>query len=517
MIKPFQNEPFEDFSIVKNRQEMEKALQKVEKEYGKEWDMVVDGKHIKTKTKISSRNPSNPSEIIGYAQDASINICSSAIESAAKKFGDWRNTSVEKRSDYLFKASKLMREQKMELAATMVLEVGKNWLEAIADVSEAIDFLEFYGREMMRLEKPYHLTPYAGEKNIYKYIPLGVGVVIAPWNFPLAILAGMACAPIVTGNTVVLKPSSLSPVIGAKFMRIMEDVGLPEGVLNFITGSGSSVGNFLVDHPQTRFINFTGSKDVGLQIAERAARRMPDQQWIKRVAAEMGGKNAIIVDSSANIEAAVEGITLSAFGFQGQKCSACSRIIILKDVYKEVVEKLMHRVKKITIGPVKNYANFMGPVIDDCACEKILGYISIGKKEGKLLSGGKRLDMPGYFIEPTVFTDIKPDDRLANEEIFGPVVSILKADNFGEALDIANSTPYGLTGGIFSGNKENIQKVQRDFNVGNLYINRKITGALVDVQPFGGYNMSGTCAKAGGPDYLGLFLQGKSIAKRLNI
>lgn len=516
MIAPFQNESFEDFTISKNRQAMEHALEKVEKEFGKEWDIVIDGKHIKTKSKIASYNPSNPHEIVGYAQNATTDICRNAIEVAAKRFRQWSNTPVEKRVDYLFKAAKLMKEQKIDLAATMVLEVGKNWLEAIADVSEAIDFLEFYGREMFRLDKPYPLTHFVGEKNIYKYIPLGVGVVIAPWNFPLAILAGMACASIVTGNTVVLKPSSLSPVIGAKFMSIMEEVGLPSGVLNFITGTGSIVGDFLVDHPQTRFINFTGSKDVGLNIVERAARRLPNQSWIKRVAAEMGGKNVIIIDKEADLDTAIEGVVLSTYGYSGQKCSACSRLIVDKSIYNEVIDKLVERIKKITIGPVKYQKNYLGPVIDAVAEKKILRYIETGKTEGKLLSGGKKVDIPGYFIEPTVFINIQSHDRMAQEEIFGPVLAVLAAENFDEALSIANDTEYGLTGGVFTKNEKKLEKAKQLFHVGNLYINRKITGALVNVQPFGGYNMSGTCAKAGGPDYLALFLQGKSIAQRLS-
>jgi len=514
-VTPFKPEPYEDFSKPENRQAMERALAQVEAEFGKEWDIVIGGEHIKTEKKIRSTNPSNPEEVVGIAQSGTTELAEKAIQTAAAAFEQWRFTSAEERSGYLFKAAAVMKRRKMELAATMVLEVGKNWLEAIADVAEAIDFLEFYAREMLRLDQPHPLTPYPGEINQFKYIPLGVGVVIPPWNFPLAILVGMTSASIVTGNTVVLKPASITPVIGAKFMQIMEDVKLPAGVLNFIPGGGGAIGDTLVDHPLTRFINFTGSKEVGLRIIERAAKVNPGQIWIKRVSAEMGGKDAMIIDSEADVDAAVEAAVIGAFGFQGQKCSACSRLIVDKKVYDEVVEKLIARSEKITVGPVKDYANYMGPVSSASAQEKILEYIKIGKSEAKLALGGNKLDRDGYFIQPTIFTDAGRDARIACEEIFGPVLTVIPANGFDDALEIANSTEYGLTGGFFTNNRKKIEKGKKVYHAGNLYINRKITGALVDVQPFGGYNMSGTCSKAGGRDYLTLFMQGKSIAERL--
>ncbi len=514
-IPVFHNEPFEDFSIPRNRKAMEKALGIVASEFGKEYPLIIGDTRIFAKEKIRSLNPSNPQEVIGIVQSASITHAKQAIESAAETFKWWQHINPEERASYLFKAASLMRKKKFELAATMVLEVGKNWLEAIADIAEGIDFLEFYGREMIRLAKPQPLTPFPGEKNEYYYRPLGVGLVIAPWNFPAAILAGMTTASIVTGNTVVLKPASDTTIIAAKFVQIMEESGLPPGVLNLITGNGSAIGDALIEHPLTRFINFTGSKDVGLRIIEKAAKIQPGQKWIKRVAAEMGGKDAIIVDAEADIDAAVEGTVISAFGFQGQKCSACSRVIVDKKIYDQFVKKLIARTRNIQIGPVKEYENYLGPVVNENALKKILRYIQIGKKEGKLILGGKRVNLPGYFVEPTIFIDVPPTSRIATEEIFGPVLSVIKAKNYDEALTIANNTEYGLTGGVFTKNKAKIARAKKEFYVGNLYINRKITGALVDVQPFGGYNMSGTCAKAGSRDYLLLFMQGKSMSEKL--
>ncbi len=514
-VTPFKNEPYEDFSVPENRQLMEAALAQVEAEFGREWDIIIGGERFRTEKKIESINPSNPEQIVGIAQSGTKELAEKAIQTAAKKFEDWRYTTPEERAGYLLKAAAIMRRRKMELAATMVLEIGKNWLEAIADVAEAIDFLEFYGREMIRLGHPQPLTPFPGEINEYRYIPLGVGIVIPPWNFPLAILCGMTSASIVTGNTVVLKPASITPVIGAKFVEIMEQAGLPDGVLNFVTGGGGTIGDFLVDHPLTRFINFTGSKEVGLRITERAARIHPGQKWIKRVAAEMGGKDAIIIDSEADLDLAVEQTVISAFGFQGQKCSACSRLIVDQAVYDQVLERLVERTRQITVGPVKQYENWMGPISSAAQEAKIREYIDIGKGEGRLLCGGNKLDMPGYFLEPTIIAEVDRKARIAQEEIFGPVLAVLKARDFDDALDIANDTEYGLTGGFFTRNREKMEKGKQRFYVGNLYINRKITGALVDVQPFGGYNMSGTCSKAGGRDYLLLFMQGKSIAERL--
>jgi 1-pyrroline-5-carboxylate dehydrogenase len=514
-VTPFQTEPYEDFTIKQNVDDMESALKYVESEYGKEWNVIIGGEKLKTEKKIISTNPSNPEEIVGICQSGTRDMAEKAVEVAAKRFEDWRFTSAEERAGYLFKAAAIMRRRKMELAATMVLEVGKNWTEAIADVAESIDFMEFYARETLRISKPQPLTPSPGEVLQYHYVPLGVGVVIPPWNFPLAILVGMTSASVVAGNTAIIKPASITPVIAAKFMEIMEEAKLPDGVMNFLPGGGAEIGDTLVDHPLTRFINFTGSKEIGLRIVERAAKTQPGQKWIKRVTAEMGGKDALIIDSEADLDIATEAAVAGAFGFQGQKCSACSRLIVDQKVYGEVVERIVERTKQITIGPPKYLKNFMGPISSKAQEESILEYVEIGKKESKLVTGGNKLDMPGNFLEPTIFIDADRKSRLAQEEIFGPVLSVIKSRDFDDALEIANDSEYGLTGGFITNNRKKIQKGKKVFYVGNLYINRKITGALVNIQPFGGYNMSGTCSKGGGPDYLVLFMQGKSITEKL--
>jgi len=392
--------------------------------------------------------------------------------------------------------------------------VSKSWVEAYADVAEAIDFMEFYAREMMRLGPPQPVVDYPGEENELRYIPLGVGAVIPPWNFPLAILTGMTTAAVVTGNTVVLKPASAAPTIAAKFMEVMREASLPAGVINFLPGPGSSVGDILVTHPLTRFIAFTGSKEVGLRIHELAAKPQPGQIWLKRTILEMGGKDCIIIDEDADLESAVEGVNWSAFGFQGQKCSACSRLVIHEAVYDRFLDMVVERAKQNTVGDPVDGRNFMGAVIDEAALRKITGYIDIGRTEGRLVLGGERLSGEGYFLPPTIFADVDPNARIAQEEIFGPVLSVIKAHDFDHALRIANSTEYGLTGGVYSNNRRHLERARHEFHVGNLYFNRKITGALVGVQPFGGFNMSGTDSKAGGSDYLLLFMQAKSISER---
>jgi len=397
----------------------------------------------------------------------------------------------------------------------LITEVGKSWIEADADVAEGIDFLEYYAREMLRYAGVHPVTPMAGERNGMHYIPLGVGVVIPPWNFAFAILVGMTAAAIVTGNTVVLKPSSDSPVIAAKFVELLDDIGLPKGVLNFITGSGGKIGDELVKHPHVRFIAFTGSKEVGLHINQLAATPQPDQIWIKRVVAEMGGKDSIVVSADADVAAAVEGVAVSAFGFQGQKCSACSRAIVEEPIYDDFVKRLVERTDTITVGDPADPKNYMGPVINEGSMKKILSYIEQGKAEGKLVYGGERAPGEGYFIEPTIFADIPPKGKLAQEEIFGPVLAVIKAKDYDDALSIANNTEYGLTGAVYSKNPAKLVRARAEFHVGNLYLNRKCTGAMVGAHPFGGFNMSGTDSKAGGPDYLLLFMQAKSVAEKI--
>ncbi len=514
MIKPFVNEEFLDFTLSENQKKAKEALAIVRKYMGGNYPLIIGEEKIFTESTIISTNPSNPEEIVGNVSKGSQSIAEKAMNIAVETFEVWKKVEVKERARYLFKAAEVMRKRKLEFAALMVLEIGKTWPEADADVAEAIDFLEYYGREALRLDNEPPLLHYVGEENTAKYIPIGVGVIIPPWNFPLAILVGMVSASIVTGNTVVLKPASITPVIGYKFVELMEEIGLPSGVINFLPGSGGEIGDYLVQHPKTRFINFTGSKEVGLRINKLAADVTPGQKWIKRVAAEMGGKDAIIVDKDVDLNAAVTGVVTSAFGFQGQKCSACSRVIVLEDVYDEFVEKVKVEVEKIKVGLPEEFTNYMGPVSDKNAYKNILEYIEIGKGEGRLVSGGKTIGNKGFFIEPTVIADVSPKARIAQEEIFGPVLAVVKAKDFNEALAIVNDSEFGLTGGVFSNNRENLRLAREEFFVGNLYFNRKITGALVAVQPFGGYNMSGTCSKAGGPDYLQLFMQMKVVVEK---
>jgi 1-pyrroline-5-carboxylate dehydrogenase len=513
---PFKNEPLTDFGNAENARKMKAALTKVRAELGREYDMVIGEKLIKTTEKIKSVNPAKPSEVVGVFQSAGREHVEPAIQAAAAAFETWKRTSVEQRASLIYTVAGILRERKFEFAAWMVFEVGKNWAEADADIAETIDFAEFYAREALRLAQAKTPTQLPGEADRLIYIPLGVAAVIPPWNFPCAIMAGMTMATVVTGNTVVMKPSHDSPAIAAKFFEVLQEAGMPDGVVNFCPGSGSTFGAGLVEHPLTRFVAFTGSKEVGLDINQRAAKPQPGQKWIKRTILEMGGKDSIIVDADANIDAAVEGVAQAAFGFQGQKCSACSRAIVDEKVYDVFLERLKERVSKITVGdPTENKP--MGPVVNEKAMKSILDYIEVGKKEGRLIHGGgpAKDAGDGYFIQPTVIADIPPTGRISQEEIFGPVLAVIKARNFEDALAIANNTEFGLTGAVYSTSRDKLEKARTDFHVGNLYFNRKCTGAMVGAHPFGGFNMSGTDSKAGGPDYLLLFTQAKSVAEKI--
>jgi 1-pyrroline-5-carboxylate dehydrogenase len=513
-IKPFKNEPFTDFTKEKNIIAQKEALKAVKKKLGKTYPIIIGGKLFKTENTFTSYNPSNKDEVIATFYKGNEKLVDLAVETATKTFDSWKFVSPGIRANYLFKAAQIVRRRRFEINAYMILEAGKNFAEADGDTAEAIDFLEFYGREMLRYAAKQPITPYPGEKNELIYIPLGVGVAIPPWNFPFAILVGMSAAAIVTGNTVVLKPSSDTPMMGRLFFEIMQEAGLPKGVLNFLPGSGAEVGDKLVAHPKVRFISFTGSMEVGIHINELAAKVQPGQIWLKRVIAEMGGKDSIIVDKETNIDVAVQGVVASAFGFQGQKCSACSRAIVDKSVYKKFVNKLKIEVEKINVGNAEE--NFrMGAVINAAAEKNILSYIDIGKKEGKLLNGGIKAEGNGFYIQPTVFVDIDPMARISQEEIFGPVLAVIKSKNFDDALKIANNTQFGLTGAVYTNNKKKLEKARKELLIGNLYFNRKCTGALVGVHPFGGFNMSGTDSKAGGRDYLLLFMQGKLISEKI--
>ncbi|SDZ12848.1 1-pyrroline-5-carboxylate dehydrogenase [Evansella caseinilytica] len=513
MVVPYKHEPFTDFTLEENRKAFEEALALVKAELGKEYPLIIGGEKIMTEDKIVSENPADKSEVIGYVSKADQELAEKAMQAADKAFQAWKKWDPAARANILFRAAAMIRARKHEFSAYLVYEAGKPWREADADTAEAIDFLEYYARQMLRLKDGVEIHSREIEHNSFTYIPLGIGITISPWNFAFAIMAGTTIAPVVAGNTVLLKPASTTPVVAYKFMEVLLDAGLPAGVVNYVPGSGAVVGDYLVDHPKTRFINFTGSKEVGLRIFERAAKVHERQIWLKRVVAEMGGKDTIVVDNDADLELAADAITQSAFGFSGQKCSACSRAVIHEDVYDEVLEKVVARTKKLTVGPTyRDNANFMGPVNDQAAFDKVLDYIEIGKQEGRLMTGGDGDSSKGYFIQPTIFADVDPKARLMQEEIFGPVVAFSKAKDFDHAIAIANNTEYGLTGAVISNNREHLEQAREEFHVGNLYFNRGCTAAIVGYQPFGGFNMSGTDSKAGGPDYLLHFLQAKTVS-----
>ena len=512
----FVNDPFIDFKIPANAAAMRQALDKVALQLGREYDLVIGGERMKTAGKIRSVNPGRPEQVVGLHQKAEAEHAEMAMAAALRAFESWSRTASSERASLLLGAAETIRKRKLEFCAWLTYEVGKNWAEADADVGETIDFLEFYAREALRLSAAKTPIQYPGERNELLYVPLGVGAVIPPWNFPLAIMAGMTAAAIVCGNTVILKPSSDAPTMAAKFMEVLEEAGMPAGVVNFCPGAGATFGHTLVEHPKTHFVSFTGSKAVGLEIHARAAQTRPGQIWIKRTVLEMGGKDAIVVCADADLDAAVEGVVASAFGFSGQKCSACSRAIVEAPVYNAFVDRLRARVAKLTVGdPAANHN--LGPVINQTALRSMLGYIETGKKEGRLITGGHAPATAegGYYLEPTVFVDVVPDAAIAREEIFGPVLAVIKVASFEQALQVANGTEYGLTGAVYSTDRNKLDRARAEFHVGNLYFNRKCTGAMVGAHPFGGFNMSGTDSKAGGADYLLLFTQAKSVAEKL--
>src|SRR5271169_2754211 len=513
----FTNEPMIDWSNPENVRKMQAAIDKVRSELGREYDLVIGGRRIKTGDTAPSVNPAKPSEVVGVHQQAGPAEVEPAMQAALKAFETWSRTTVEERTMFLFRVAQLMRERKFELEAWLVFEVGKNYGEADADVAELIDFCHMYAVEALRLDQATTVVQLPGEHDQFRYIPLGVGAVISPWNFPAAIMGGMTLASVVCGNTVVLKPSGDSPTIAAKFFEILEEAGLPDGVVNYCPGHGSTFGNAIVEHPKTRYIAFTGSKEVGLHINQTAAVQRPGQLWIKRTILEMGGKDSMVLDADGDFDAAVEGTAQAAFGFSGQKCSACSRIIVDERIYDRFVQALKARVEKITVGDPTQNLN-MGPVINEKSMKSILGYIEKGVAEGgRLITGGgpAKEAGEGYFLQPTVIADVGPMATIAQEEIFGPVLAVIKCSNFEHGVAIANNTEFGLTGAVYTSSPEKIEYAKREFHVGNLYINRKCTGAIVGAHPFGGFNMSGTDSKAGGQDYLLLFTQGKSIGEKI--
>jgi 1-pyrroline-5-carboxylate dehydrogenase len=514
---PFQNEPGVDFSIPENRQAMLAALHEVEQQLGQRYPLVIGGERRESGEWFKSINPGNLDQVVGEVARARAQDVSDAIAAADAAFATWRNMSAEGRASVNFRMAAIMRRRRLELAAWMSYELDKAWDEADGEVAEAIDFLEFYGREAQRLAQPVSgLAHLPDEATEMFYQPIGVGVVIPPWNFPCAILTGMTMSGVVAGNTVVLKPASNTPVIAYKVFEIMEEAGVPAGVVNYLPGHDGEIGDALVDHPRTRYVAFTGSKDVGVRIYERAAKVQPGQRWLKRVTAEMGGKDAIIVDSEADLDLAAEGIVVSAFGFSGQKCSACSRAIVAADVYDKIVEKVVALTRTtVTAGQAMKGDVTVGAVVDASQYRKILDYIESGKRETRLVYGGEKGDGNGYFIQPTIFADVAPTAKVGCEEVFGPVLAIIKANDFDDALRIANGSEYGLTGSLYSRNREHLERARREFEVGNLYLNRKCTGALVGVHPFGGGKLSGTGAKSGSPDTLLHFLETKAVGERL--
>jgi 1-pyrroline-5-carboxylate dehydrogenase len=515
MIKEYSHEPFTDFLIEQNYREMEQALEHIKSYLGKKHSLLINGKNVETDEEITSINPANKEEVVGYVSKASKEHAEDAMKAAHHAFESWRLWDAEARADLLFRAAAITRRRKKELTALLIKEGGKPWKEADADIAEGIDFMEYYGREMIRLKDGAPVKSRDGEKNKYIYTSMGVTVVIPPWNFAFAIMVGTTVAPIVTGNTVVLKPASNTPVIARAFIDILQEAGIPKGVVNFCPGSGSEVGDYLVDHPLTHLISFTGSREVGTRIYNRASKVREGQKWLKRSIIEMGGKDTVVVDKSADLEAAAEEIFVSAFGFSGQKCSAGSRAVIHEDVYDSVVERVVKIAETKKVGDPVDGKTYMGPVIDQSSFDKIMDYIEIGKEEGRLVYGGKSDDSKGFFIDPTIFADVDPKARIMQEEIFGPVLAFSKGGDFKELIEIANNTEYGLTGAVFSNNREHLEYAKGHFHVGNLYFNRNCTGAIVGYHPFGGFNMSGTDSKAGGPDYLPLHMLPKTISEML--
>jgi len=515
-MRVYKNETYLDFSDPTNDHAQKSALSQVRAQFGKSYPLYIGGQRLNGDNgTFESINPSNTSEIIGTFQLASKEQSIQALDAAWKAFESWRYVPAKQRADILFKAADICRRRRLDINAWMISEAGKNFLEADADTCEGIDFLDYYAHEALRYDEGMEVLDAWGDTNRTHYIPLGAGVSISPWNFPFAITLGMAAAPIVAGNTVVAKPSPDTPMMGWIIAEIFEEAGLPAGVFNLVTGDNLEVGETLTTSPNTRFINFTGSLGVGLHINEVAAKTSDATKWLKRVFAELGGKNAIVVDDEADLDAASTAVIQAAFGFQGQKCSAASRVIVCDSVYDKMLELTVEKAKALKVGDAKdNYSN--GPVVNQKAVDKIMSYIEIGKKEGRLVLGGglAQTEHPGYYIEPTIIADVDPNARIAQEEIFGPVTAFIRAKDLDDAFRIANGTRFGLTGGFFSSNKTKLDRAMREFHVGNLYINRKNTGALVGAQPFGGFNLSGTDSKAGGRDYLLCFLQAKSITER---
>ncbi|GAB4151612.1 MAG: L-glutamate gamma-semialdehyde dehydrogenase [Planctomycetota bacterium] len=515
-LQEFRNEPLTDFSRPEEQEAFAKCLVEVESGLGRTFTCRIGGEEYRGETLFETHDPGEITRLVGKFPKLSPGDGARAVEAAHAAFPEWADTKASDRAAIFKNAASLLRRRKHTFSAMLCYEVGKSWAEADADTAEAIDFLEYYALQAVRMAQPQPVSPVPGERNEMIYIPLGVGVVIPPWNFPLAIMAGMTSAALLAGNTVVLKPASQSPGVASMFVDLLLEAGLPPRVLNFVTGPGSTLGSALVKHPKTRFISFTGSRDVGLWIFEQSAKIQPGQIWMKRLIAEMGGKDGILVDENCDLHAAVDAVVASAFGYQGQKCSACSRVMVHDAVHDEFLKRLQPKVQAIQMGHPKERSFWFGPVVDSAARKKVMDYIEIGKAEARLVCGGAAGPRNGYYVQPTVFADVAPTARIALEEIFGPVLAVIRVADFEEGLAVANNTEYGLTGSVFTNNERHKQEAKKRFHVGNLYINRKCTGALVGGHPFGGFNMSGTDSKAGGPDYLLQFLQAKTISEKLS-
>ncbi|PIG99550.1 L-glutamate gamma-semialdehyde dehydrogenase [Deinococcus sp. UR1] len=519
-IQDYRPQPFIDFTLPENVEAYQAALKKVRAELvGKHYPLVIDGERVDTAEKLTSLNPCDTSEVVGTTAKATVEDAERALQGAWKAFESWKTWDMDARARILLKASAILKRRRLEACALMSIEVGKNYAEADVEVAEAIDFLEYYARSAMKYAGfgAAETTWFEGEENGLMFMPVGVGVSISPWNFPCAIFLGMLAAPIVAGNCVIAKPAEDSGLIAGFVVDILLEAGLPAGVLQFLPGVGKEVGEYLTTHAKTRFITFTGSRAVGLHINEVAAKTQPGQKWIKKVILELGGKDGLIVDETADLDVAVTAAVQGAFGFNGQKCSAMSRLIVVDSVYDAVVSGFVERTKALKVGTGEENANVTA-VVNQMSFDKIKGYLELAPSEGKVLLGGEAPGeangKQGYYVQPTIVGDVKRDARLAQEEIFGPVVSVIRARDWQDALDIANSTEYGLTGGVCSRDRARLEQARHEFEAGNLYFNRKITGAIVGVQPFGGYNMSGTDSKAGGPDYLANFMQLKTVTER---
>ncbi|MHB9148612.1 MAG: L-glutamate gamma-semialdehyde dehydrogenase [Thermoleophilia bacterium] len=509
----FKNVAGADFSRESNRTQMNSALAHIKSSLGVHRALLIGGREVETERVITSINPADPTQTLGTVACAGIVEAEEAVTAASRAFPGWRDTPPKRRAEVLFRAADLARRRRFELAALEILEAGKTWKEADGDVAEAIDFLEYYGREMHRLGTPRDLSDVPGETDILLYEPRGVAAVIAPWNFPLAILAGMTSAALVAGNTVIMKPANPTPLIAWELADIFREAGLPAGVLSYLPGPGSEIGSFLVKHPHVDVIAFTGSREVGLDILREAGTVRPGQRNVKRVVLEMGGKNAVIVDADADVDAAVEGVAASAFGFSGQKCSACSRVVVIGDLYEEFITRLVRAASSLRVGDPAHPGTRIGPVIDEAAMRKIQRYIEVGRSEAESALAAPAPDDGGYYVGPHIFVDVPARGIIAQEEIFGPVLSIMRAHDFGGALSLALDSDYGLTGGLYSRSPQNIRRAYREFRVGNLYVNRGITGAMVGRQPFGGSRMSGIGSKAGGPDYLLQFMEPRVVTE----